>query len=284
MVSVQGSGVRKGSDGAIGIVGSLRLLRCRFRGRVFRAECDCGMWRRAGTWWGARSTQYEQVQKEVARGWNSWDVHSVTPQVLLPEGLAIHVGMKHNTGEYGDAFLGDALIGSFGPDAPVVTPGPHAWDGSYTRLEIEWKGHKWRVESAHDGQDLVLLVSPLGSKGTTALPGTVVFSVNYLGSYFGTVHRQWGQPAQVPSALSLPGYITARDQVQEVDVYCTCERAGSTFAVVPIPAPYFSAELIAPVGISTGKRRTSEEILTVLRKQKAEYEASITMRERTAGF
>ena len=29
---------------------------------------------------------------------------------------------------------------------------------------IEWKGHKWRVESAHDGDDLVMLVTPLESK------------------------------------------------------------------------------------------------------------------------
>src|SRR5271165_3201632 len=73
-----------------------------------------------------RSAQYGELQTRLARGWNTWDVHSVAAQVLLPEGLAIYVGMKHNTRLYGDAFLGDALIGRFGPDAEVVTPGPHA--------------------------------------------------------------------------------------------------------------------------------------------------------------
>ena len=48
-----------------------------------------------------------------------------------------------------------------GQDAEMVTPGPHAWDGSYTSADFEWKGHKWRVESAHDGDDLVMLVAPL---------------------------------------------------------------------------------------------------------------------------
>ena len=47
----------------------------------------------------AESAEYDEVQKRLARGWNTWDVHSVTTQVLLPEGLAIHVGMKHNTTE-----------------------------------------------------------------------------------------------------------------------------------------------------------------------------------------
>src|ERR1700756_5324893 len=82
-----------------------------------------------------RSAPYEQVQQRLARGWNTWDVHSVATQVLLPEGLAIHVGLKHNSTLNGDAFLGDALIGRFGNDAEVVTPGPHAWDGSYTRAD-----------------------------------------------------------------------------------------------------------------------------------------------------
>ena len=92
---------------------------------------------------GARSAEYEKVQARLARGWNTWDVHSVATQVLLPEGLAIHVGMKHNSTLNGDAFLGDALIGRLDKDAEVVTPGPHAWDGSYTRADYEWKGHKW---------------------------------------------------------------------------------------------------------------------------------------------
>src|SRR5580693_3258057 len=109
---------------------------------------------------GPRSVQYQLVQQRLARGWNTWDVHSVATQVLLPEGLAIHVGMKHNSTLNGDAFLGDALIGRLDKDAEKVTPGAHSWDGSYTRADFEWKGHKWRVESAHDGDDLVMLVSP----------------------------------------------------------------------------------------------------------------------------
>ena len=68
-------------------------------------------------------------------------------QVLLPEGLAIHVGMKHNTSLNGDAWLGDALIGRLDKDAEVVTPGPHAWDGSYTSRTLLGRGISggWRA-------------------------------------------------------------------------------------------------------------------------------------------
>src|SRR5580692_1002518 len=124
------------------------------------------------------SDNYRQVQQRLARGWNTWDVHSVTTQVLLPEGLAIRVGMQHNTTENSDAYLGDALIGRMGKSDEVVTPGPHAWDGSYTELTVAWKGHTWRVQSAHDRKDLVLLVTPLKNEG--ALPPTVVVSVGML--------------------------------------------------------------------------------------------------------
>ncbi len=89
---------------------------------------------------GPRSAQYAQVQKHLAQGWNTWDVNSVATQVLLPEGLAIHVGLKHNTTLNGDALLQDALIGRLAPGAEQVTPGPHSWDGSYTDSASPGKG------------------------------------------------------------------------------------------------------------------------------------------------
>jgi len=88
---------------------------------------------------------------------------AVTTQVLLPEGLAIRVGMKHNTTEGGDAFLADALIGRQAKGAEVVTPG-RTRGCSYTDLRVDWEGHSWRIQTAHNGGDLVILVTPLESK------------------------------------------------------------------------------------------------------------------------
>ena len=108
-------------------------------------------------------------------------------EVLLPDGLAIHAGLKHNSTLYGDAFLGDALIGRLTPDAEKVFPGPHSWEGSYTSLRLSWKGHNLRLQTAHDGSNLVMLATPLPSQPLSALPATIVFSVNYL----------WGRPGTV---------------------------------------------------------------------------------------
>jgi putative isomerase len=218
-----------------------------------------------------RSLQYAQVQRSLARGWNTWDTHSVTTQVLLPEGLAIHVGLKHNSTEWGDAFLGDALIGRLEKGAEVVTPGAHSWDGSYTDLSIAWHEHKWRIQSAHDGNDLVMLVSPLPSDKKSALPPTVVFSVNYLWNRPGAVVRREGV-IDAGSNTEL-----AKDD-SRVSVFCTCESTTTHSGKIDVPVggPHFAADLIGPVGLSTGKHRSLDEISTAINKQRATYEESIT--------
>lgn len=211
------------------------------------------------------SAGYQGVQKRLAQGWNTWDVHSVATQVLLPEGLAIRVGLKHNTTEGGDAFLGDALIGRLDKGAEVVTPGPHSWDGSYTSADFEWKGHKWRIQSAHDGKDLVLLVTPLLAKNPSALPPTVVFSVNSL----------WDRTMPITPAGDL--IIAAHGDNVIAAVTCTCAATPESASIdIPFEGPHFAADLTGPVGISTNKRRTLEEIQSIIDRQRAAYEQSVS--------
>ncbi len=212
------------------------------------------------------SPAYRQVQQRLAQGWNTWDVHSVATQVLLPEGLAIHVGLKHNTTLYGDEFLPDALIGRQTPGAEQVVPGPHAWDGSSTDLRITWKGHTWRIQSAHDGADLVLLTTPLPSTTASTLPPTIVFSVDFL----------WNQPG---TALKHPEFIETRGESGIIPVYCTClsgrAKAESELIDIPMGGPYFAADLVQPVGVSTGRRRTLSEIEAAIARQQAAYRQSV---------
>ena len=57
------------------------------------------------------SADYQTVQRHVVQGWNAWDVNSMTTHVLLPEGLAIHIGFKHNATVSGDEFLAGTSVG-----------------------------------------------------------------------------------------------------------------------------------------------------------------------------
>ena len=108
-----------------------------------------------------RSRQYQELQKRLATGWNTWDVHSVASHVLLPDGLSVHISIHRRTTLNSEAILTDPLIGRLAQDSERVFPGPHAWDGSYTDLRIVWRGLDVRIQSAHAGSDLVLLVTPL---------------------------------------------------------------------------------------------------------------------------
>jgi putative isomerase len=216
----------------------------------------------------AESPEYQQTQARLAQGWNTWDVHSVATQVLLPEGLAIHVSLKHNNTEWHEAFLADALIGRQGPGAEQVVPGPHTWDGSYTDLRLFWQGHNVRLQSAHDEKDLVLLATPLASPSGVAAPiltlsPTMVVSVNFL----------WNRPGTV---VQQKDHLQALGPARTVGIYCTCGKGDLRVVNLPIAGPYFALDFTTPVGISTGKPRTLAKIQEALARQKRAYDQSIS--------
>jgi putative isomerase len=217
----------------------------------------------------AESPEYQHTQARLAEGWNTWDVHSVTTQVLLPEGLAIHISLKHNGTLWHESFLSDSLIGRQGPGLEQVVPGPHAWDGSYTDLRLSWQGHNIRIQSAHEGKDLVLLVTPLPSSpqskvSTTTLPPTIVVSINFLWNRPGTVRQE-------------DDHLSAHAAVRTVPIYCTCGMGDRSVVGLPVAGPYFALDFTVPVGISTGKTRALAEIQETLDRQKRAYDQSITV-------
>ena len=184
--------------------------------------------------------------------------------MLLPEGVGDLLALS--TQHPWVSVLRDVLIGRLDPGAEKVVPGRHSWDGSYTDLEVSWKGHRWRVQCAHDSEDLVMLVSPLHSKPVSALPPTIVFSVNFLWDRTGTAVRR-------------PEFIEAQAAGKEVPVFCTCALPGTKQTTedfdVPVSGAYFAADLTGPLGVSTGKSRTVFEIEAAIERQRDAYEHSI---------
>lgn len=206
------------------------------------------------------SKEYEAVQKRLAAGWNTWDVHSVTTQVLLPAGLAIRMGVCRKSTLNSDAFLGDALIGRQGTNEEQVFPGAHAWDGSYTDLRLKWRDIDMRVQSAHVGKDLVMLITPSSKAKSDGPAATVAFSVGYL----------WNRPGAVERVNE---GIIARGPLGNVEIYSVGVEAP--FAVVPVGGPYLSRELSGEVGLSTGKARNLEDIRKAVEEQRTTYEKSL---------
>lgn len=207
------------------------------------------------------SPEYAQVQQRLSRGWNTWDVQSVTTHVLLPEGLSVRVGIEKKTRIAGDGFLATALIGRLDAGAEQVFPGPHAFDGSYTDLRLTWQGLSLRIQSATDAGDLVLLVSPMPTSGDAAkaMPATVVFSVGYLWNRPGTVARIADHVEAHAGDRMIPFFV---------------EGPQGAALNTPVVGPYLAVNLDGPRAFSSGKRRTVAEVQAILDRQKAAYEQS----------
>ncbi|HJJ92653.1 MAG TPA: hypothetical protein O0X64_02385, partial [Methanocorpusculum sp.] len=69
---------------------------------------------------------YEQMQKQLASGWNTWDTRSVLKHVLLPYGAAIDIDIEDADGNVAENFQ----IGGY----PQMRPGSHTYDGFYTDI------------------------------------------------------------------------------------------------------------------------------------------------------
>lgn len=100
---------------------------------------------------------YERLQKGIARGWNTWDTRSVLTHVYLPYAFAVDLNLI----DAGNHRASKFLIGDRGQNAPLMQPGPHSYDGTYTQINVSWQGHLLRIESAAEGTRNVILITPL---------------------------------------------------------------------------------------------------------------------------
>ena len=175
--------------------------------------------------------EYRAIQARLGSGWNTWDSRSVLRYVLLPDGLAVNLGLKrHRYLEQGH--LTEALIGRREEGAEAVRPGIRAVDGSYQRLEIAWRGLSATVEAGHgeDGE-LVVLVTPDPEPGASF---ELVVSAGMV----------WNRPGAVESG---DGGLRARLPDGERIV-----RVAGTLATDPYAgslAPHRILRLTEPVGV-----------------------------------
>ena len=197
-------------------------------------------------------SEYENLKKRLAAGWNTWNTRSVLSHVLLPEGLAINLCLK----EYREGgYLKEALIGRQGKGDEQIRPGPHAYDGRYTELVVEWRGVEMMVQSAVDRDDLVFLVTPLAHQKK---PAVLVVEIGML----------WNRPGLL--ALD-DGALVARLPHGTIRVHGT--RPSVFDPHVATQGPYLAMPLDAPVGLSVGAPRSVAEIQALLAREKTALQA-----------
>ena len=215
--------------------------------------------------------EYRAIQGRLATGWNTWDSRSVLRYVLLPEGLAVNLGLKRHAFLEED-HLGEALIGRREEGAETVRPGIRAADGSYQRLEIAWRGLSAVVEAGHDDSgELVVLVTPEPDADSDA-PFELVVSAGMAWNRPGAVESA---PDGLPNGLELPDELVARlpDGEKAIRVAGILEDDPYAGGLTP----HRVVRLAGPVGVFTGRRgepaKTTSDIRRTLDARRGELEA-----------
>lgn len=196
----------------------------------------------------------------LARGWNTWNTRSVLSHVLLPDGLALNLSFCHfgMLAVVTDAFFGAKNIGAtagvrlsgaaIAPRQIRIEPGPHAYDGSYTRLAVVFGDVTLTVETAHAGpDDLVILVT---APAATLKPPALVVEAALLWNHAGHVVHAGPQRMRAEGASG------------RREIHCTAAAVDEPY--LAIRAPSWVVPLTGPVGVATGASRTLEEIAALI--------------------
>ena len=104
-----------------------------------------------------KSAKARALNDRLAQGWNTWNTSSVLSHVFLPHNFAVNLQLQDNAS---GKVLKEALIGR-----EKVNPGPHAYDGSYTELTINWGKIKVNVKTAASDKNLAIVVTPRTGEG-----------------------------------------------------------------------------------------------------------------------
>lgn len=97
------------------------------------------------------SKRSRQLYDELGKGFNTWDVQSVTAHVLLPQRLRLNIGFfVPHINQYTTNNLWDQ----------VERFGEHSIDGSYTEVFIRFKNGVYRVETTAKNSELLIKITP----------------------------------------------------------------------------------------------------------------------------
>ena len=198
---------------------------------------------------------YISMKQNYIQGWHTWNVRSVLSHVHMPDGFAVNIAFK----EYREGhYLKETLVGRFANEygrepAETAFPGAHAFDESYTEMSVRWCDMEICVESALDGDELVLLITPVKKQ---VRPAMLVLESGFL----------WGKPGWVERC---DDKLVAHIPEGERTVYTTGQLMEDNN--IPVQAAFLSVKLDEAVGFSTGRKRNLKEIQELISLRKAEY-------------
>lgn len=194
--------------------------------------------------------QYEELKHRFASGWNTWNTYSMTGHVLLPDGFSVSLGVKEfDRGHYKAHFLVDDL------EKGTATPHAHAYDASYTSLSIDWKSVHFTVETAADGDSLVMLITP---DCTGIRPAQLIIRGESLWNHNNIIKKTGDH------------LTCTTESGKQLGIYATGEQVDQVFT--DAAAPYLSVLLTKDIAISVEKERSLEEVRALIASGKKKWE------------
>ncbi len=195
--------------------------------------------------------KFEKEKQQYCQGWHTWNNDSVLSYIRPLEGLGIRLCVK----DYKNAaFLENILIGD---EIGQVIPKAHAYDDSYTELQITWEENHFTVISAAAEGELCVYIKCEDSRvksSTLLVQGLSLYNLGAIVS-----------KEQDVLVLSSKDYRT--------EVFITKEENGELY--VPLSTPYLSVSLEGEIGISTGQRRSLAQIKDLIKEKKAAHEENV---------
>ncbi|GAB2656940.1 hypothetical protein GCM10027036_08010 [Flavihumibacter cheonanensis] len=197
--------------------------------------------------------QYKELQQKLSSGWNTWYANSFLSHVLLPEGFSINLCLTQpGNQEYVRNFYKAADIHK---RPEKIIPGLRSDDGSYTSITVIYKGETIFIQTAAEGGEQYILVSPVQSK-----ENYLVVEAGLLWNRKGSIGRSGDQ-------------LTANLGDRTITVFATETPVADAYSVTSVPHLAFSTA--KALGISTGKQRSLAEISAVVAKQRRVVEQRI---------
>ena len=208
--------------------------------------CDCAVAQNQLTAKKPSGKEAIEMTNRLMHGWNTWNTRSVLSHVLLPECFSINLALKDQQGK----ILEETLIGRDHYDSKEqVIAGPHAYDGTYTELEVEWHNIKVRVQSASVDNALYILVSPLkASTGDSLLI---------------TPKMLWNRKGEVKIDQRM---IVGQTPTNNINVYVNGNKKIISSSAFHIP-------LDKKIAISSGMSKPVELVENMIKKAKLTFES-----------
>ncbi len=196
-----------------------------------------------------RTPEYRELQKKLCVGWNTWYNHSFMSHVLLPEGFSINICVAR-PGLWENGYLRENYKGSKSlPRPEEVKLGLRSDNGSYTSLEMKFKDELIKVQSAVDGDDQLILVTP-----EKPCKNQLIIEA--------------GLPWDRQGLIGVEGNrLTGKFPDRTIFVNTTESPVKDGYVVSY--NPHLTVPLKKEVGIFTGKSRTVAEIKAIIEKNRA---------------